>query len=112
MLLIEDHHHSDVKPLDAKSALHKVGYKCTLAMFERRNRNGEVGISSWHCFSPELEFNCFFCKLIGIVRSQFTHDGLCDWKEASDRLGVHEQSKDHIQAVFSATSHEKKSWHT
>ena len=109
----EDLHHNDVKSLDAKSAIQKgannVIRKCTPATFERRNRNGEVVIRSWLCFSPANgRVYCFFCKLMGVARSQFTHDGFCDWKHASDRLGVHEQSKDHIQAVLSAASRAKK----
>jgi len=39
-----DFHDSVVKSLDAKSAIQKVGWKCTPAIFERRN--GEVVISS------------------------------------------------------------------
>lgn len=41
---------------------------------------------------------------MGIARSQFTQ-GFCDWKHASYRLGVHQQTQDHIKAVLSATSH-------
>jgi len=48
----EDLHHNDVKSLDAKSAIQNVGRKCTTAMFEGRNRNGEVVICYWLCFSP------------------------------------------------------------
>ncbi|XP_042222750.1 uncharacterized protein LOC121867057 [Homarus americanus] len=40
---------------------------------------------------------------MGVSRSHFTSDGFCDWKH-SNRLVVHEQSKDHIQAVLSAAS--------
>ena len=47
----EDLHHSDVKSLDDKSSIQKAGRKCTPAIFERRNRNGEVVIRSWLCFS-------------------------------------------------------------
>ncbi|XP_042204329.1 uncharacterized protein LOC121854007 [Homarus americanus] len=43
---------------------------------------------------------------MGVSRSQFTSDGFCDWKHAN-RLVVHEQSKDHIQAVLSAASRAK-----
>ena len=45
---------------------------------------------------------------MGVAKSQFTHDGLCDWKHAHDRLGAHEQSKDHTQAVLSAASRATK----
>ena len=41
---------------------------------------------------------------MGVARSQFTHDGFCDWKHANDRLGAHEQSIAYIQAVLSAAS--------
>ncbi|XP_042209606.1 zinc finger MYM-type protein 1-like [Homarus americanus] len=76
-------------------------------MFERRKRNGEVVKRSWLCFSPANgRVYCFFCKLMGVSRSQFTSDGFCDWKHAN-RLVVHEQSKDHIQAVLSAASRAK-----
>ncbi|XP_042230518.1 uncharacterized protein LOC121871963 [Homarus americanus] len=103
--------HSDAKFLDAKSAVQKeannVSRKCTPAMFEQRNRNGEVVKRSWLCFSPANgRVYCFFCKLMGVSRSQFTSDGFCDWKHAN-RLVVHEQSKDHIQAVLSAASRAK-----
>ncbi|XP_042213159.1 uncharacterized protein LOC121860170 [Homarus americanus] len=43
---------------------------------------------------------------MGVTTSQFTSDGFCDWKHAN-RLVVHEQSKDHIQAVLSAASRAK-----
>ena len=105
----EDLHHSDIKSLNAKSAIQKGANsgirKCTPVLFTRRNRNGEDVIRSWLCFPPANgRVYCFFCKLIGVARSQLTHDGFCDWKHANDRLGAHEQSKDHIQAVFSAAS--------
>ena len=108
----DDLHYSDAKYLDAKSAIqndaNSVSRKCTPAMFERRNRNGEVVKRSWLCFSPANgRVYCFFCKLMGGMRSQFTYDGFCDWKHASHRLAVHEQSKDHIQAVLAAASRAK-----
>ncbi|XP_042214598.1 uncharacterized protein LOC121861102 [Homarus americanus] len=82
-------------------------HKCTPAMFERRNRNGEVVKRSWLCFFPTNgRVYCFFCKLMGVSRSQFTSDGFCDWKH-TNRLVAHEQSKDHIQAVLSAASRAK-----
>ena len=43
---LEDLHHSNVKSLEAKSAIQKVGRKCTPAIFECRNQNGEVVIRS------------------------------------------------------------------
>ena len=109
----EDLHHSDIKSLNAKSAIQKGANsgirKCTPALFTRRNRNGEDVIRSWLCFSPANgRVYCFFCKLMGVARSQLTHDGFCDWKHANDRLGAHEQSKDHIQAVLSAASRATK----
>lgn len=107
----EDLHHSDVKSLDAKSAIQKVGRKCTPAIcLSDGIEMGKLLNVLGFVFSPAngIVYR-FFCKLMGVARSQFTHDGFCDWKHASDRLGVHEQSKDHIQAVLSATSHEKKS---
>ena len=92
-----------------KKGANNVIRKCTPAMFERRNRNGEVVIRSWLCFSPANgRVYCFFCKLMGVARSQFTHDGFCDCKHTSDRFGIHEQSKDHIQAILSAASRAKK----
>ena len=109
----EDLEHSDIKSLIAKSAIQKGANsgirKCTPALFTRRNRHGEDVIRSWLCFSPANgRVYSFFCKLMGVARSQFTHDGFCDWKHAHDRLDAHEQSKDHIQAVLSAASRATK----
>ena len=99
-------HHSDVKSSDAKSAIQKVARKCTPAIFKRRDQNGEV------LSTANGRVHCFLCKLKCVEGSQFTHDDLCDWKHASTRLGFREQSKDHIQVVLSATSHEMKSGRT
>ncbi|XP_004205777.1 zinc finger MYM-type protein 1-like [Hydra vulgaris] len=44
---------------------------------------------------------------MGTVRSQFTHSGFCDRKHATDRLSSHEQSKDHIEAVWKTASRAK-----
>ncbi|MEL7308383.1 MAG: DUF4371 domain-containing protein, partial [Pseudomonadota bacterium] len=106
----EDLQYSDAKILDVKSATqtfkkdtHDIRRKCTPAMFERKNPNGELVKRSWLCFSPSNgKIYCFFCKLMGATKSQFTDDGFCDWKHASNRLIGHEQSKDHLQAVLSA----------
>ena len=46
----EDLHHSDVKSLDAKPGIQKVGRKCISVIIERRNRNEEVVIRSWLYF--------------------------------------------------------------
>ncbi|XP_047144754.1 zinc finger MYM-type protein 1-like [Hydra vulgaris] len=79
-------------------------------MFQRSNRNREVVKRSWLCFSPANgRVYCFFCELMGTVRFKFTHDGFCDWKHATDRLSSHEQSKDHIEAVWKTASRAKKS---
>ncbi|XP_065672025.1 zinc finger MYM-type protein 5-like [Hydra vulgaris] len=107
-----DLYHSDVKSLNDKSAIQKaansVSRKYTPTMFQRSNRNGEVK-HSWLFFSPANgRVYCFFCKLMGTVRSQFTHNGFCDWKHATDRLSSHEQSKDHIEAVWKTASRAKK----
>ena len=66
----EDLHHSDIKSLNAKSAIQKGANsgirKCTPALFTRQNRNGEDVIRSWLCFSPANgRVYCFFCKLMG-----------------------------------------------
>lgn len=108
----EDLQYSDAKILDVKSATqtckkdtHNIRRKCTPALFERKNRNGEVVKRLWLCFSPTNgKIYCFFCKLMGAAKSQFTVDGFCDWKHASNRLVGHEQSKDHLQAVLSAAT--------
>jgi hypothetical protein len=74
--------------------------KCTLSMFGRRNRNGEVVKRSWLCFSPAHgKLYCSACTLMGSSRIQLTHDGFCDWRHASARLAEHETSKDHLEAV-------------
>ena len=50
----EDLPQIDVKSLDAKSAIENVGRKCTPAIFEQRNRNGEVVIRCWLCFHQQM----------------------------------------------------------
>ena len=64
----EDLQYSDAKTLEVKSATqtckkdtHNISRKCTPAMFERKNRNGEVVKHSWLCFSPANgRIYCFF----------------------------------------------------
>lgn len=64
----EDLQYSDAKILDVKSATqtckkdtHNIRRKCTPALFERKNRNGEVVKRSWLCFSPTNgKIYCFF----------------------------------------------------
>lgn len=74
--------------------------KCSLNMFERRNRNGEVVKRSWLCFSPlNGKLYCVACRLKSSSKNQLSHDGYCDWRHASFRLAEHERSKDHIEAV-------------
>lgn len=79
---------------------HKWFRKCKTSMFERHNRNGEVVKRSWLCFSPAMgRVYCFVCKLMATSRIHLSDDGFCDWKHASDSLGAHETSKDHLDAV-------------
>lgn len=75
--------------------------KCSLNMFERRNRNGEIVKRSWLCFSPAHgQLYCLPCRLMSSFPNQLTRDGYCDWRHASTRLAEHERSKDHIEAVI------------
>ncbi|XP_050548085.1 uncharacterized protein LOC126909696 [Daktulosphaira vitifoliae] len=61
-------------------------------------------------FSPsDGHVYCFVCKLFSKTRSQFTHGGYCDWKNAAARLVEHETSKNHLNATthFAVRSKEK-----
>ncbi|XP_065664481.1 uncharacterized protein LOC136086134 [Hydra vulgaris] len=42
------------------------------------------------------------------TRSQFTHDGFCDWKHADNRLISHETSKDHLNSVINLAVRSKE----
>lgn len=66
--------YTTVKSLGAKSATQKVAnnvsQKCTPARFEWQNWNRKVVKCSRLCFSPANGWvYCFFCKLMGVVRS-------------------------------------------
>ncbi|XP_065675645.1 zinc finger MYM-type protein 5-like [Hydra vulgaris] len=83
--------------------------KCNKSLFERKTANGEIIKRSWLCFSP---FNgsifCFVCKLMPKTRSQFTHDGFCDWKHADNRLISHETSEDLLNSVINLAVRSKE----
>jgi len=49
-----DLHQNAVKSFDAKSAIQKVGRNCTIAISERRNRNGEVVMRSLFVFHQQM----------------------------------------------------------
>lgn len=73
---------------------------CQISMFERKKKNGEVIKRNWLCFSlTDGKLYCFFCKIFGTVKTQFTYGGFCDWKNAPQRLFDHETSKAHGNAV-------------
>lgn len=82
---------------------HEKGFvrKCHTNLFIRKTRNGETIKRSWLCFSPsDGHVYCYVCKLFSSIRSQFTHGGYCDWKNAAARLIEHETSKLHLNAVI------------
>lgn len=75
--------------------------KCQTSFFLRKTRNGEIIKRTWLCFSPSNgHVYCYVCKLFSRTRSQFTHGGYCDWKNAAGRLLEHEISKNHLNAVI------------
>lgn len=78
--------------------------KCKKSFFIRRTKNGEAKKRWWLCFSPSKgHLFCFVCKLFSPVRSQFTHEGFCDWRNAVARLIEHETSKNHLKASIDYT---------
>src|SRR6476661_7903909 len=86
-----------------KTSKQKESRKCTLSIFQRRNRNGEFVKRSWLCFSPARgRLYCSACRLIGSnpSRIQLVHGGFCDWKHSGIRLSEHKTSKEHLEAVF------------
>ena len=95
----EDLDHSDVKSLDIKSAIQQVSRKCTPDMFERRNRNGEVLIYSWLCFSAANgRVCCFFCQQDPNSHMMYSSNGnMLVIVLVSMR---HEQSNNHTQTVL------------
>jgi len=87
----------------------KIYRKCSVNLFDREKKNGELVKRFWLCFSPTTgKLYCSACKLMSSSRSQLTHDGFCDWKHASARLAEHETSKDHIAAVVSVARRGKE----
>ena len=83
--------------------------KCQISFFERKTKNGETIKRSWLCFSPSNgHLFCFVCKLFSQTRSQFTHDGYCDWKNTAARLVEHEISKNHLNAVINFTARSRE----
>lgn len=86
--------------------------KCQISFFERKTCNGEIIKRSWHCFSPsDGHIYCFVCKLFSQTRTQFTHGGYCDWKNAANRLMEHETSKNHLNAVINFARRSKEVGH-
>jgi len=74
--------------------------RCQTSMFQRTNTNGETVKRTWLCFSPSMgKLYCYVCKLMATSGSQLTNEGFCDWVHASKRLGEHERSKVHLDAV-------------
>lgn len=79
--------------------------KCSLSMFQRQNRNGEIVKRSWLCFSPYSgKLFCSACKVImsssaGTSQIQLIQGGFCDWKHANIRLAEHDTAKYHLDAV-------------
>lgn len=75
--------------------------KCSVSLFERRNRNGEILKRTWLCFSPSTgKVYCFVCKLMAVKNKHLSHDGFADWKNANKRFVEHEQCTDHLNAVI------------
>lgn len=99
-----DIRHCDEQLINKNSVQKQVGdssRRCTKQMFYRRLKNGESAYRSWLCFSPSQgTVYCYVCKLMSKIRSQLTHGGFDDWYHASARLGEHEQSKHHVEAVL------------
>lgn len=97
----------DSKILELKSFVQKDGNterKCKEAMFKKIINNGDTIDRSSLCFSPTTgRTYCFYCKLFGAMKSQFTQDGYCDWKNAHRRFTEHEQSQCHLNAVYNFT---------
>ena len=78
--------------------------KCKTAMFDRKMKNQDLVKRTWLCFSPITgKVYCFYCRLFSSLQSQFTCEGYCDWKNASQRLQEHENSKRHLEAVYTYT---------
>lgn len=103
---------NDSKILDLESYVQKDGEtmrKCKTSMFERKVKNGESVKRSWLCFSPITgKLYCFYCKLFSKTKTQFTHEGYCDWKNAHNRLQEHEKSQSHLQAIYDFTLRSSK----
>ena len=91
------------------SAVRSFTRKCQTSFFRRKTRNGEIIKRTWLCFSPSKgHVYCYVCKLFSQTRSQFTHGGYCDWKNAAGRLVEHEISKNHLNAVIDFESRSKE----
>lgn len=41
------------------------------------------------------------------IRSQFTHEGFCDWKHVDNRLICHETYKDNLNSVINVAVRSK-----
>lgn len=83
--------------------------KCHKNFFIRKTRNGETIKRSWLCFSPsDGSVYCYVCKLFSPIRSQFTHGGYSNWKNAAARLIEHETSKLHLNSVIDYAQRTKR----
>jgi len=79
--------------------------KCTTSFVRRQNHNGEVVDRSWLCFSPSQTcVKCFTCRLMCADTTKCAHflirKGICDWKQALERLRSHEHSMKHKDATI------------
>jgi Domain of unknown function (DUF4371) len=101
-----DIQHCDEKLFETQSVMKQAASnlpvrRCTLQMFNRCTKNGEVHHRSWRCFSPSTgKVYCYVCKLFSKVSSQLTQDGFDDWYHASVRFAEHERSSNHAEAAL------------
>lgn len=108
--------HNNAELLREKSHVQKyekdgkqLSRKCTMSMFERKHKNGQIIDRVWLCFSPSTgKLYCFFCKLLTANKSHFEDGGFCDWKNAGERLASHETSSAHLGSLvtFENLAHE------
>lgn len=77
--------------------------------FYRMKKNKEKIKREWLIYSPvKKAVFCYVCKLFSCSRQSLCDEGFINWKNISERLSEHENSRTHRDSVFKLSSRAEK----